>query len=281
MADGSLNFPFEEELSAQEPSGNTKRTTDPAAAFPYYGLEESVTIARALFEHGADTLSRDQLAAAMHVAPSLSTFQVKLMSARTFGLVEVYDGKVRLTDLGGRISSGDEQEARKARRDAFLHVPLYSKTYADFKGKPLPPSPTGLEQRFQSYGVVEKQKDKARRAFENSAQFAGFFASGRGRLVEPIIGDVSSPGRTAHEPKDEGNLGDTASSTYGTADPIREPLIHGLLVRMPKAGTEWDYERRAKWLRLLASVIDEVYTVPKEDEGRKALTVECKQVGAS
>jgi hypothetical protein len=54
----------------------------------------------------------------------------------------------------------------------------------------------------------------------------------------------------------------------GGKDVTKDPLIHGLLIRLPDAGTEWSYEKRLQWVRLFTSVLDVVYTAPSNDDGR-------------
>ena len=51
----------------------------------------------------------------------------------------------------------------------------------------------------------------------------------------------------------------------GTSD----PLIRGLVARLPKADTVWPLEERAKWLRTAASIFALVYRTGDEDCGQR------------
>lgn len=268
-----------------EDSGNdagteTTRRASPdrsTIAFPYTHLEDAVSVARALYNSGV-AISRDQVAGILGLPPTSGGFSLKINSARMFGLIELSDGKYQLSQLGERILSSDDSEARNARREAFLKVELYQKTFETYRGRILPARPTGLENAFESFGVAPKQKDKARLAFERSAQFAGFFHAGKERLVEPIIAGSPAPnGRQPSEPP---------VAPAKTEPPIREELpgaaqqllIRGLLERMPAPATGWPLTERARWLRALAVNLAMIYG--ENDDGEISIQVPTKPVAA-
>ncbi|MDA0261454.1 MAG: hypothetical protein O3A21_04565, partial [Proteobacteria bacterium] len=157
-------------------------------SFPYMDLEAAVSIASGILKGGGVPLSRDQLAGVLGLSVGSGNFVTKVATARLFGLVNFVQSKFELTDLGFAILDSDEKRQRKARADAFLTVPLYKRTYEEFRGRQLPPRPLGLEQAFLRFGVATKQGRSARLAFDKSASQAGFFPNGMDRLVEPIIG---------------------------------------------------------------------------------------------
>lgn len=242
-------------------------------AFPYVGLEDAVVVARAIYENGA-ALSRDQISGILR----LKTAALRIGAARLFGLVtESPDGKILLTDLGVSILSTDETEAKIAKRDAFLKVPLYNKTFETFKNRNLPVRPHGLEQSFVEFGVAPKQKDKARQAFERSANFAGFFEANRDRLVEPII-VTKSP---VYGEEIRAALKSTFTESGGlerpkketSTDPLKEPLIIGLLERLPEVGSNWPLKDRVKWMRTLISNFTACYS---DDIARDRFEIEVR-----
>ena len=150
------------------------------------------------------------------------------------------------------------------RRDAFLAVELYRRVFTDYRGKLLPPNPKAMEQALISYGVAEKQADKCRQTLTRSAQFAGFFASGRDRLIEPIIAGASAA--EAKAPVEERAKPETkkrANEDHWLAV-LNEPLIMGMLVRMPDPGKDWGQDKRAQWLTLFSNVLEMVYPVTTE-----------------
>ena len=259
MPDGSTDFsPDAPGTTDAKPITPSVERDSSSIAFPYVNLKETIVVARAVHQSGV-ALSRDQIAGALKVASGSGNFSIKLGAARMFNLLEAVGGKYQLTETGHNVLSSNETEAQMGRRDAFLSVPLYKRAFSEFRGRTLPGRPLGLEQSFVSFGVAPKQKTRARWAFESSAQFAGFFAGGKDRLVEPII-TATAQAQAGSMTKDHDRT--DVLDVQDTDDPLQEQLIQGLLKRLPKAGTDWDYAKRVQWLRLFASVFDMVYTTP-------------------
>src|SRR5262249_20140003 len=148
----------------------------------------------------------------------------------------------KLTPLGRMIV--DSRQERGARADAFLKVPLYGAVYARYKDWALLPPDKTLEMEFVGLGVAEKQKDLARQTFARSAQQAGYFEHGKDRLIRPgVMAPVDSP--PAEKPGDKGG------GRGGGDDSDIDPIIRGLLVRLPKSGEVWPDRDRKLWLQLL------------------------------
>ncbi len=232
-------------------------------SFPYRDLEAGIAVAQAIHNAGAVALTTDQLAGVMGLQAGSGNFVLKVMTARIFGLVSYAAQKYELTDLGFEITEKDEKRQKAAKSKAFLTVPLYRRTYDEFKGRQLPPR-LGLEQAFVRYGVSPKQKEAARQAFEKSANQAGFFATGQDRLVEPIIaGGGVTPPRTPADDDDGGGNGNGGGSRRRVEDEYEtsglHPFIRGLLDTIPEPGTNWAMEGRAKWLQAAANIFDLIY----------------------
>ncbi len=83
------------------------------------------------------------------------------------------------------------------------------------------------------------------------------------RLKLPEV--VSSDDLTA--PDRPGSQGAEDSDGCGLDD----PLIQGLVQRLPAPDTVWSVDDRAKWLRTAASVFDLVYTDPERE--RRAIGI--------
>ena len=222
--------------------------------FPYRDLETAISVAQGMLKAGGVALTNDQLAGALNLASGTGHFVLKIATARIFGLVINQGGKYELTTLGFSIVDNDEKRQRVARAEAFLNVPLYKRTYEEFRGKQLPPRPHGLEQAFVKFGVSPKQKSNARLAFDKSAQQAGFFSAGDDRLIEPITTSVSqteaAPG-SVH----------AASAHLGrrSLQGAYHPFIQGLLDTLPEPNTNWAIEGRTKWLQAAAHNFDLIY----------------------
>jgi hypothetical protein len=239
--------PQPEENSSKDDQEGRERST---IGFPYCPLDDAVAVATAIQEKaGSGILSDDQLAPALELSHKSSGYRTRLSAARLFGLIESGDGGHRLADLGKRVV--DAKQVRAAKAEAFLNVPLYSRVYEEHKGSTIPPA-AALEREFLSFGVASKQTARARQILERSAEQANFFEVGRDRLVRPAIkeGGGESAGEVDKTKKVEkpGGGGGGGGDDYEELD----PLIAGLLRRMPKAGEQWPVSDRARWLQTLA-----------------------------
>jgi hypothetical protein len=229
-------------------------------AFPYMDLNSAVDLANAIHGHvGLGECDDDQLAAWAKQSAKASTFRVQVYTARTFGILEGDGGKHKLAEFGRMIV--DPNQAVEGRARAFLAVPLYKAVFEKYKGGVLPPA-AALERDFIALGVAEKQKERARKVLERSADQAGFFEHGKNRLVMPGI----APGQPAREDQkaDSGNGGNGSGQTPPT--PPRHPFIEGLLRTLPEPETDWPAVARVKWLQTAANIFDLIY---KGDGGIK------------
>ena len=225
--------------------------------FPYMDLDSAVGVVRAMRDRGGNTFfSKDQLAAALGHAVSSGAFTTKLYAARMFGLVELTGEGVRVTQLGFDAVDPDVARAKAARVESFLRVPLYRRTYEEYRGKMLPARPHGLERVFIEFGVASKRGGNARLAFDRSARQAGFYESGDSRLVAPLL--TSHPDEAE---KAEGtiDLEPKVPSDETIAPPHQHKLIQGLFQELPEAHSKWSAAERARWLRLAATMFDVLY----------------------
>lgn len=234
--------------------------------WPYYSLDEASKLAKGIFDLGG-SCQIDQLAGHLNQTATGGGFRLKVQAARTFGLVNSHQGQLTLTDLGSEIVDPDGD--RQAKADAFMKVPLYSAIYEQFKGKTLP-GIVGLENAMVNLGVAIKQKDKARQAFLRSAKEGGFFAYGATKLVYPIL-PVSTQERTPKDAKmSESNtfpssIGSGNGGNGGGGGQL-DPLIQGLLNKLPDTSNPWPLDGRKKWLQLALSVFDVMYSGAEENK---------------
>ena len=135
-------------------------------------------------------------------------------------------------------------------------MPLYKAIYEKYKGGVIPPA-AALERDIAGLGVAPKQKDKARQVFERSADQAGFFEHGKDRLVAPGI----LAGRNDAKPEDQQRHdgGGGGGDDGGDLPPGVDPIIKGLLVRLPKSGDVWPEADRKLWLQLLEGSFKLIY----------------------
>ncbi len=123
---------------------------------------------------------------------------------------------------------------------------------------------------MEQLGVSPKQKARARQTFTTSAHYAGFVDPSTGRFIKP--GRTESKEGASAQPRNGGTGGGAGGSDGGTP-PAIDPIIQGLLARLPKAGDVWPEAERKLWLQLLEGSFKLIYkNVPEHslaDAGQK------------
>jgi hypothetical protein len=182
-------------------------------------------------------------------------FRNKIGGARVFGVIDTSRGVVSLTDIGRRLASPEAQP--QALADAFMHVPLYRLVYDQFAGNNLPPD-QGVEATMRRIGVPEKQTPKARQVMYRSAELAGFFSTGRHRLVRPAASSLPTDPVVTSASK--------GRHVSGAETPMAEhPLIKGLIAKLPAEGERFTPKQRQRWLDAAKVNLELIYAADDDD----------------
>jgi hypothetical protein len=247
--------------------------------FPYLDQDDAVEIARKIFEVGGNSCAKSALAAALKLVPDAGGFNLRVGTAKMFGLVTGEKKMLSLTELGEKVLHPDTE--KPARAISFLLVPLYRSLYEEYEGKILPPNPA-LEAHIERLGVAPKQRDKARQVFQRSATQAGYFAYGNNRLVTPQfkVGAADPAGAKKPEETPGGNGGNgSGSGGGGKTERKLNPFIEGLLETLPATApapnkAEWSLQGRLDWLQTAVGVFNLIYKIPADETGTVRVTVE-------
>lgn len=242
-----------------QPETKRERST---IEFPYLDLDDAIGLAKSMNSVLGSSCQREQLAAHLKVSSTGGGFNMRLGTAKMYGVLTYERGTITLTDLGMHVC--DPQQEKQARVDAFLTIPLYRALYEKHKTGTLPPV-QGLEAEIVNLGVSSKQKDKARQVFMRSAKQAGFFEFTTDRLVLPV------PQKRPEKLATEVGLrkpGEQRDSRQRTVEEMElHPIIKGLVQKIPPAETEWSTEDRAKWLQAAAKIFDLFYLDSDANKG--------------
>ena len=242
--------------------------------FPYKPIGDAIRVARTIFDStGHGECEFDLLASGLQMSTKSSGFRLLISTATMFGLITKSGSQsYKLTGLGTRIVDQDKQKAAKV--EAFLLVPLFQKVYENYRGATLPPA-SAIEREIQLMGVAEKQKARARQVMLKSAEECGFFHMGKDKLVKPAM---QSLGNTEGMQKNHVDLGNRNNhrGTDGNSDSMKrgggnggggddnlDPILKGLIARLPASGAHWPKSERKKWVSILQSSFELIY----EDEG--------------
>jgi hypothetical protein len=119
---------------------------------------------------------------------------------------------------------------------------------------------------MEQLGVSPKQKERARQTFMKSAQYAGFIDSATGRFVKPGIAPKDDGDRQQEKPLDAARF----AGGGGDEPPRIDPIIQGLLSRLPPSGSQWRMADRKLWLELLEGSFKLIYEdIPEISSGQK------------
>ena len=241
-------------------AGRQKRERS-TVTFPYSDLGAAIVVASTIKEKAGVSCETEQLAAWMKMSPTGGTFRSRYSAARVFGLIRSErTGCVTLTSLGQDILNPTKSDRAKA--TAFLKVELFQKIYEDNKGHVLPNN-QALERMVVGLGVTPKQADRARQAFVKSAEVANFVDHQSGVFIAPGFPDGSDT-EAESTPQAESDLGTEKQSRLGgnSGDGLPaalDPIILGLIRRLPKSGDVWPMHERELWLQLLSGSFRLVY----------------------
>jgi hypothetical protein len=217
-------------------------------AFPYGSLKDAEEIARSLHTKWGDSAEIDQLAGGLQTTRGSGAFRAKIATARTFGVIDSRRGRLSLTALGKQLI--DPKTAAAARVTAFLRVPLFKVLYEQHKSGVIPPD-TALENEIRELGVSSRQTDRARQAFQRSAEQAGFFAHGRDRLIEPNVAKLSSDSGSA---KDQGSSDQGEKLGVVNRSDVQTQAMDLLTILLSDDAANWSDEKIAELVRAARTV---------------------------
>jgi hypothetical protein len=209
-----------------------RRRVQPGTTFPIVPLKDVIEMVR-LIDSSGGSCRFDDLATALHQVSSSGAFRGRTAAGRMYGAVETVGGELILTDLGRRITSPQSQADALA--EAFLNVELYEKLYQRYAvdGGKLPMNQV-IDDDIARLGVLPQRASKARQVFMRSAETAGYFRSGRDRLIRPSTPSSTAVGTIASMQAHSSELRDTAEAPPAAAAPTAEHwLVKALMAELP------------------------------------------------
>jgi hypothetical protein len=263
--------------AAPPPEATTKpKVAKPKSevAFPYYSLVKSVEAARVVHEKAGGRCTKAQLASLLsYSGVQNGGFLTRLSAARMFGLLEVFNDTVSLTDRARKLLSPVRaSDAEQALLEAFMAVDLYRRVFEAFDGQTLPTGEGLKNLLLHEYKVVPAQVSTALRVLMESADTAGLFrmAGNRSRMLKPILattgeGEVPASPPPApppteqhhHSPRERRRGSEDLSDVH--------PALAGLLRNLPPVGDRLAPKRRAALIEAFRSTINFLYPEDEED----------------
>lgn len=241
-------------------------------AYPYFDLQDSIEVAKAVHERGGGTCGRDMVAAALGYSTTKSgAFLSRIYAAKQFGLIQIQGDTISITDRATRILHPVmPNDGVMARAEAFLAVALFRKVYEKYKGTALPPE-VGLKNLLKTeYKIVDDRIQPALRVMLSSAEQAGFFmAAGKQRMIAPSGTLQTEAPKQDGPPKvsteDVPPYGPRQPTTGGGGDgpTAVHPALIAMLRELPRPGTQWPQPKKDRFMTAFRSIVDVIYPDPE------------------
>ena len=155
--------------------------------FPAYGIATALQVGQIVESDGGGSLSETALAMAMSSSAKSSTFRLKTLTAKQFGIVTKNGPNLLTTPLAKAIFKPTrDSEKAGALATAFLSIPLFREVAQRYKGQPLPNSGSLRNILERELGIIGKRVPNAERVLMDSARDAGVLrSSGSNTYVAP------------------------------------------------------------------------------------------------
>jgi len=171
------------EVSGNAPEKKRREYVRSQYLFPVYDMDMALKVANKVDTQGAGTLSEASLAMDLGLSAKSSGFQLRVATAKQFGLIERRGNNLCTTELAKGIFrpvSGEEKKGNLAR--AFYNIELFRAIGDRFDGVPLP-NDTDLRNLLErELGVKRERVGDAFSTFMKSAKVAGLLRESQGKM---------------------------------------------------------------------------------------------------
>ena len=220
----------------------------PNRPFPRYGLEKTLSLARAITDDNAGKpMNRILLADAVKLKPSGIQFRDLLSASYKYGLTEGTEkaAQIKLTDLGRKLTQPQStEEEKEAKRTAILLPPIFKKIFVYYNNAKLPSGEFFENTLVREFGIPQDYKKEAVDLVNKNGKYAGIIRDvSKSPFVildiksEPVENidpkavkeETHSDGKTVSSAKaEDGNTGkDTDVETEERDDNRRVFIAHG------------------------------------------------------
>jgi hypothetical protein len=130
-------------IGADEPKKSKKKKKNVGYGVkpPYVNLKQAVEIIKTIYNDAGAELSDDSLSGILKNSVGSSSFRLKLMALKSFGLAEQerWKAPIKLSQLASDIAAPSDAATRaRAKKEAFLRIENYAKLHQLWAGKILP-----------------------------------------------------------------------------------------------------------------------------------------------
>jgi|SRR5579863_393629 len=215
---------------AQKPK-KKKKSVGYGVKPPYLTLKQATDIVRKVYDNAGADLSEDSLSGIFQNSVGSSSFSLKLMALKSFGLAEQErrGAPIRLTHLACDIAAPSEPSIRAtAKRDSFLKIDTYAKLHQLWAGKILPSGEFFLNTLRERCKIPSDLTQRWKDSFIESALEAALLqqrSDGKMQVrSEPIIegADGNEAGSSGEEPVSSPTLNNAGAAKPELKPPFTE-----------------------------------------------------------
>lgn len=167
-------------------SSNVKVRKRPARAefhFPIYPLSTALDIIEKIENNGAGSLPESALAISMGMSVKGSGFQLKVLTAKQFGLLTKQGDNLVNTQLAKSILKPISAEEKiNALAQTFHNIPLFKAVSEKYEGSPLPLDEALKNVLEREFKVVHDRVSSAYSMLINSAKTAKILQESQGKV---------------------------------------------------------------------------------------------------
>ena len=128
---------------------------------------------------GVSVISTSELAKEYGLSSShTKSFQYRLSTARQYGLVDVRNQTVSLTELGKDVLHPSKEDARRLELQCFANPPLHKALLQKFDARPIPRIDLFENVLVREFGIAEGAKKRAAECFMETATELKIIAGG-------------------------------------------------------------------------------------------------------
>ncbi len=180
------------EAEEQQSGQKRKRPVKSEYLFPAYDLAAGLRVAERVEMDGGGTLTEEALAIALKESAKSSSFRLRALTSRQFGLISKNGATLSTTSLAKAVfKPTTEQEKAQALALTFLNIPLFKAVADRFKGTPLPQQDALRNILEREFKVERVRVSTAERILLDSARDAGIIRTSGGNSY--LAPDVTQP----------------------------------------------------------------------------------------
>jgi len=191
-----------QELQSLPKQKTRKRPVRAEFPFPMYPLSTALEIAEKVETEYAGSLTEATLAIALGASAKSSGFQLKVLTAKQFGLLLKQGDNLVTTQIAKSIFKPlSDEEKSAALAQVFHNIPLFKAVSDKYQGSPLPSDEALRNVLEREFKVTHERVSSAQSMLINSAKTAGVLQESQGKTY---LVRRPAEGTLAAKPKEEG-----------------------------------------------------------------------------